>query len=44
MTSLAPTYARYDVTFESGSGCVLVDADGVEYLDTVGVHQNAAGA
>jgi predicted acetylornithine/succinylornithine family transaminase len=33
MTALAPTYARYDVTFESGSGCVLVDADGVEYLD-----------
>ena len=33
MSALAPTYARYDVTFESGSGCVLVDADGVEYLD-----------
>ena len=33
MTALAPTYARYDVTFASGSGCVLVDADGVEYLD-----------
>jgi acetylornithine/N-succinyldiaminopimelate aminotransferase len=31
--TLAPTYARYDITFESGSGCVLVDADGVEYLD-----------
>jgi acetylornithine/N-succinyldiaminopimelate aminotransferase len=31
--SLAPTYARYDVTFESGSGCVLVDSGGVEYLD-----------
>jgi acetylornithine/succinyldiaminopimelate/putrescine aminotransferase len=31
--TLAPTYARYDVTFVSGSGCVLVDADGVEYLD-----------
>ncbi len=31
--SLAPTYARFDVTFESGSGCVLVDASGVEYLD-----------
>ncbi len=33
VTALAPTYARYDVTFASGSGCVLVDADGVEYLD-----------
>ena len=33
MTALAPTYARYDVEFASGSGCVLVDADGVEYLD-----------
>ena len=31
--SLAPTYARYDVTFESGAGCVLTDVDGVEYLD-----------
>jgi acetylornithine/N-succinyldiaminopimelate aminotransferase len=33
MTALAPTYARYDVEFVSGSGCTLVDADGVEYLD-----------
>jgi acetylornithine/succinyldiaminopimelate/putrescine aminotransferase len=33
MTALAPTYARYDVSFVSGSGCVLVDSDGVEYLD-----------
>ena len=32
-TALAPTYARYDIVFESGSGCVLVDSDGVEYLD-----------
>jgi acetylornithine/N-succinyldiaminopimelate aminotransferase len=31
--TLAPTYARYDITFESGSGCALVDASGVEYLD-----------
>lgn len=31
--TLAPTYARYDVTFESGSGCVLVDSSGDEYLD-----------
>jgi predicted acetylornithine/succinylornithine family transaminase len=31
--ALAPTYARYPVEFASGSGCVLVDADGAEYLD-----------
>ena len=28
MSALAPTYARYPVEFASGSGCVLVDADG----------------
>jgi acetylornithine/N-succinyldiaminopimelate aminotransferase len=33
VTALAPTYARYPVEFTSGSGCVLVDKDGVEYLD-----------
>jgi len=33
MTALAPTYARYPVEFASGSGCVLVSADGDEYLD-----------
>ena len=33
MSALAPTYARYPVEFASGDGCVLVDADGVEYLD-----------
>jgi acetylornithine/N-succinyldiaminopimelate aminotransferase len=33
VTALAPTYARYPVEFASGSGCVLVDADGNEYLD-----------
>jgi acetylornithine/N-succinyldiaminopimelate aminotransferase len=33
VTALAPTYARYPVEFASGSGCVLVDGDGVEYLD-----------
>ena len=33
MSALAPTYARYPVEFVSGSGCVLVDADGHEYLD-----------
>ena len=33
MSALAPTYARYPVEFASGSGCVLTDADGNEYLD-----------
>jgi predicted acetylornithine/succinylornithine family transaminase len=33
VTALAPTYARYPVEFASGAGCVLTDADGVEYLD-----------
>ena len=33
MSALAPTYARYPVEFASGSGCVLVDAEGAEYLD-----------
>jgi predicted acetylornithine/succinylornithine family transaminase len=33
VSALAPTYARYPVEFASGSGCVLRDADGVEYLD-----------
>ena len=33
MSALAPTYARFPVEFASGSGCVLVDAEGVEYLD-----------
>ncbi len=31
--ALAATYARYPVEFVSGSGCVLRDADGAEYLD-----------
>jgi predicted acetylornithine/succinylornithine family transaminase len=30
---LAETYARFPVEFASGSGAVLVDADGTEYLD-----------
>ena len=30
---LVPNYARYDVTFVSGSGCTLVDDAGTEYLD-----------
>ena len=33
MSALAPTYARYPVEFAEGAGCVLRDADGVEYLD-----------
>jgi acetylornithine/N-succinyldiaminopimelate aminotransferase len=33
VSALAPTYARYPVEFASGEGCVLHDADGVEYLD-----------
>ncbi|HEX5619444.1 MAG TPA: acetylornithine/succinylornithine family transaminase [Solirubrobacteraceae bacterium] len=33
MSALAPTYARFPVEFASGSGCVLTDADGNEYLD-----------
>ena len=30
---LVQSYARYPVTFVSGSGSTLVDADGIEYLD-----------
>jgi acetylornithine/N-succinyldiaminopimelate aminotransferase len=42
--TLAPTYARYPVTFVSGSGCVLRDADGVEYLDFLsGIGVNNVG-
>ena len=33
MSALAPTYARLPVEFASGRGCVLVDSEGVEYLD-----------
>ena len=33
MSALAPNYARYPVEFAEGAGCVLRDADGVEYLD-----------
>jgi acetylornithine/N-succinyldiaminopimelate aminotransferase len=33
VSALAPTYARFPVEFASGSGCVLTDADGNEYLD-----------
>ena len=32
-TALAATYARYPVEFVSGSGCVLRDVHGAEYLD-----------
>ena len=31
--ALVQSYARYPVTFVSGSGSTLVDSDGVEYLD-----------
>jgi predicted acetylornithine/succinylornithine family transaminase len=33
VSALAPTYARYPVEFAAGAGCVLRDAEGVEYLD-----------
>jgi len=33
VSALAPTYARHPVEFVAGEGCVLRDADGVEYLD-----------
>jgi acetylornithine/N-succinyldiaminopimelate aminotransferase len=33
VSALAQTYARFPVEFASGSGAVLVDADGTEYLD-----------
>ena len=33
MSALAETYARFPVEFASGSGAVLVDAEGAEYLD-----------
>ncbi|MEA2281625.1 MAG: acetylornithine/N-succinyldiaminopimelate aminotransferase [Solirubrobacteraceae bacterium] len=33
MTTLASTYARYPVEFVAGEGCMLRDADGIEYLD-----------
>jgi predicted acetylornithine/succinylornithine family transaminase len=42
--TLAPTYARYPVEFVSGSGCVLRDADGIEYLDFLsGIAVNNVG-
>ena len=33
MSALANTYARFPVEFASGSGCVLIDSEGNEYLD-----------
>jgi acetylornithine/N-succinyldiaminopimelate aminotransferase len=33
VSALAETYARFPVEFASGSGAVLVDAEGAEYLD-----------
>ncbi len=42
--TLAPTYARYPVEFVSGSGCVLRDVDGNEYLDFLaGIAVNNVG-
>ena len=42
--SLAPTYARYPVEFASGSGCVLRDSEGNEYLDFLaGIAVNNVG-
>jgi predicted acetylornithine/succinylornithine family transaminase len=35
-TPLLPTYARHDVTFVSGDGAWLTDADGRRYLDLLG--------
>jgi predicted acetylornithine/succinylornithine family transaminase len=35
-SSLLPTYARADVTFVSGDGAWLTDADGKRYLDLLG--------
>jgi acetylornithine/N-succinyldiaminopimelate aminotransferase len=32
-SALLPTYARHDVTFVSGDGCMLTDGDGKRYLD-----------
>jgi predicted acetylornithine/succinylornithine family transaminase len=44
VNALAPTYARYPVEFASGSGCVLVDASGNEYLDFLsGIAVNNCG-
>jgi acetylornithine/N-succinyldiaminopimelate aminotransferase len=44
MSALAPTYARYPVEFVSGSGCVLRDSEGVEYLDFLaGIAVNNVG-
>jgi len=44
VNALAPTYARYPVEFVSGHGCVLVDADGHEYLDFLsGIAVNNCG-
>jgi len=35
MSALMDNYARFPVTFASGSGCTLVDDAGTEYLDLV---------
>ena len=42
--SLAPTYARYPVEFVSGSGCMVTDSEGNQYLDFLsGISVNNVG-
>ncbi len=44
ISSLMPTYAKIDVTFERGEGAYLFDKDGRRYLDfTSGIAVNALG-
>ncbi len=44
ISPVMPTYARTDVAFEHGAGCLLVDTEGREYLDfAAGVAVNALG-
>ena len=31
--AVLPTYARTDITFETGEGCDLIAEDGARYLD-----------
>ncbi len=42
---IANTYARYNVVFEKGEGCVLEDSDGKQYIDCAsGIGVNIFGA
>lgn len=36
MSSLFPTYQRWEITAQSGSGATLIDTNGTSYLDFVG--------